>query len=82
MADYGIVTKSSQDWKNASGELRKLNQDNLYYTDNEYGFPIVKSSENMHIEELIPFHMCKKKLVRDKNKTVHFFLYDYKFEVL
>ena len=82
MADYKLVTKSSNTWNNSSGELRKLNQDNLYYTDNEYGFPIVKSSEGMNIQELIPFHMCKKKLVRDKDKTVHFFLDDYKFEVL
>ena len=82
MADYKLVTKSSNTWNNSSGELRKLNQDNLYYTDNEYGFPVVKSSEDMHIQELIPFHMCKKKLVRDKDKTVHFFLDDYKFEVL
>lgn len=82
MPDYGIVTKSSQDWKNASGDLKKLNQDKLYYTNNEYGFPVVKSSEFMTIDKLIPFHMCKKKLVRDKDKTVHFFLDDYKFEIL
>ena len=77
---YALVTKSSENWKaNKSGDLNKLNTNFLFETDNKYGLPVV-TSDDIDVEGLIPFHMCKKKLETDKNKAVHFFLDDYKFE--
>lgn len=77
---YSLVTKSSEKWQtNGSSELNKLNTFCLFETDNEFGFPEVTSNE-FTPTELIPFHMCKKQLKGDKEKGVHFFLDDYKFE--
>lgn len=80
MTMYKLLTKTSEKWEGkATSDLYKLNQHCMFVTDNEYGLPIVESS-NFTPTELIPFHLCKKMLKGDKHKTVHFFLDDYKFE--
>ena len=78
---YSLVTKTQDSWKSQkSGELDKLNISCLFETDNKYGFPEVKTSENFEVEDLIPFNLCKNRHKEDLNKGVHFFLDDYKFE--
>ena len=77
---YKLVTKSEANWNsNKSGDLNKLNTFCLFKTNDPYGFPEVKSNEFNPID-LIPYHTCKKKKIGDREKTVHFFLDDYKFE--
>ena len=78
---YSLVTKTQDSWKSRkSGELDKLNTSMLFETDNKYGFPIVKSSENFVCTDLLGFHMSKNLKMSDRDKAVHFFLDDYKFE--
>ena len=78
---YSLILKTSDTWRsNVSGDINKLNTNFLFETDNEYGFPIVKSSEDFRATDLIPFNLSKKKKAEDKDKAVHFFLDDYKFE--
>lgn len=78
---YSLEVKTSLNWRaKRSGDLNKLNTDYLFETDNEYGFPEVETSKDFSAEDLIGFNLCKKKREEDKNKAVHFFLDDYKFE--
>lgn len=78
---YSLVTKTQDKWNSkCSGELDKLNISCLFETDNKYGFPIVKTSEDFEVSDLIPFNLCKQKKKEDLDKGVHFFLDDYKFE--
>ena len=78
---YSLITKSEENWNaRKSSELDKLNTSFLFETDNKYGFPIVKTSEDFSAQDLIPFHMCKSMKKEDMDKAVHFFLDDYKFE--
>lgn len=77
---YSIVYKTSEKWKKKSGDTNALNTDWLFETDNEYGFPVVRSSPNFSAVDLLPFHMAKSLLKDDLNKAVHFFIDDYKFE--
>ena len=80
---YSLLTKTQENWKSAkSSELDKLNQSCLFETDNKFGFPIVSSSENFSVRDLIPFNVCKSTNRCDLGKAVHFFLDDYKFEQL
>ena len=78
---YSLVTKSQENWNaHKSGDLDKLNISCLFETTDEFGFPIVKSSLDFSCTDLLPFHMSKSMYKRDKDKAVHFFLEDYKFE--
>ena len=78
---YSLVTKTQETWKsNKSGELDKLNTSMLFETDNKFGFPVVRSNEDFKCSDLIGFHLSKKLLESDKDKAVHFFIDDYKFE--
>ena len=78
---YSLVTKTQESWKaQKSGELDKLNLSCLFETDNVYGFPVVKTSDEFEVTDLIPFNLCKQKKKEDLDKGVHFFLDDYKFE--
>lgn len=78
---YSLVTKTQDKWNShISGELDKLNISCLFETDNKYGFPVVKTSEDFAVKDLIPFNLCKQKKKEDLDKGVHFFLDDYKFE--
>ena len=80
---YSLILKTSDSWSaSKSSEINKLNTDYLFETDNEYGFPVVKSSENFSAKDLVPFNLCKSKKKEDMDKAVHFFLDDYKFEQL
>lgn len=79
---YKILTKTSSKWEgNSTKNLYKLNQNFLFETEDEYGFPEV-CSDDFVPEKLIPFNMCKKMKVGDKDKTVHFYIDDYHFESL
>ena len=77
---YQLITRTQEKWNTPSSELNRMNTDFLFETDNEFGFPIVRTSKDFHAEDLIPFHTCKKCLAKDRDKAVHFFLDDYKFE--
>ena len=77
---YSVVYKTSEKWKNKSGEINKLNTDYLFETDNEYGFPVVSSSPGFVASDLLPFHLAKGQYKDDLDKAVHFFIDDYKFE--
>lgn len=78
---YSLVTKTQDNWKSRkSSELDKLNTSILFETDNKFGFPIVKSSEDFSCTDLLGFHLSKNLKTQDKDKAVHFFLDDYKFE--
>lgn len=79
---YSIVYKTSEKWRNKSGDTNKLNTDWLFETDNEYGFPVVCSSPDFSATDLLPFHLAKKQYKNDLDKAVHFFIDDYKFEQL
>lgn len=80
---YKLLVKSQENWgSKVSGDLNKLNTFCLFETDNEYGFPEVKSSANLTPADLLMFHMSKKKLASDRDKTISFFIDDYKFEPL
>lgn len=78
---YSLVTKTQESWDaRKSGELDKLNQSFLFETENKYGFPVVRSSENFQCSDLVGFHLAKSMKSEHKGKAVHFFLDDYKFE--
>lgn len=78
---YKLLLKSQENWQaHTSGEMNKLNTDLIFETNNEFGFPVVRTSKDFRAEDLIPFHTCKNCRAEDKNKAVHFFLDDYKFE--
>ena len=78
---YSLVTKTQDNWESRkSSELDRLNTSMLFETDNRYGFPTVRSSENFSCSDLIGFHLSKKMKSCDLGKAVHFFLDDYKFE--
>lgn len=83
MSTYSLITKSQKNWSESkiSGNMNKLNTFCLFETNNKLGFPEVES-DIFNPNDLIPFHTIKKKLKGDKDKTVHFFLDDYKFEQL
>ena len=80
---YSLILKTSNSWRaGKSSEINKLNTDYLFESDNKFGFPVVKSSENFSAKDLVPFNLCKSKKKEDMDKAVHFFLDDYKFEQL
>lgn len=81
---YSLITKTSNNWKaHKSGNLNRLNTFCLFDEDiSTYDIPVVESSEDFCPEDLISFNGCANKRVSDKDKTVHFFIDDYKFEPL
>lgn len=79
---YSLKLKSSDNWVSSkfSGEMKKLNTDYLFETDNIYGFPKV-SSDDFIPKDLTAFNVFHSKgHTINKEEAVHFFIDDYKFE--
>lgn len=80
---YSLVTRTSKHWQsNLSGELNKQHTECIFETENRFGFPEIESTPDFEPEELIAFIHSKHQKKPDKNKTVHFFLDDYKIECI
>ena len=77
---YALVTKSSANWEaKKSGNINKLNQFCLFETDNEFGFPEVKSTLGFEPAKLAAFNTTRRNNT-NRELTVHFFIEDYMFE--
>lgn len=80
---YSLMLKTQKNWRpdRISGDVNKLNIDCLFETENEYGFPEVES--NLEPKDLLSFIYANRIPTKaEKEKAVHFFLDDYKFEKL
>lgn len=70
------------DWKNTPGSFDKLHIGDIFSSSNEYGIPDLLYQDFVPTD-LIPYGTeVRRGYAQARNKTVHFFLDDYRFESL
>lgn len=77
-----MTTRSSMNWRSPTGNIDPLNTSNLFYSDNEYGIPLLLKDDFIPKDLIMYGTEVRRSYAQTKDKTVHFFLDDYKFEPL
>lgn len=77
------ASRSCHNWKELPGGSDVLNlMKGMYYSDNEYGIPVISSLETSIPKDLVGYNETLRPKKDDWEKTIHFFLDDYKFETV
>lgn len=75
------TSRSCHNWEKLPGNSDVLNlMKGMYYSDNKYGIPVVSSLETSIPVDLVGYNETLRPKKDDWEKTIHFFLDDYKFE--
>jgi hypothetical protein len=75
-------TKSSQNWSTLPGNFDVLHTSSIYPSDNDYGIPLMFKQEFVPSDLIMYGSDIRRPKKANADKTVHFFLDDYKFEPL
>lgn len=77
-----LRTRSSQNWNSIPGNFDCCNVSQLFWGDNDYGIPLLKKDIFVP-KKLAPYGAEVRRYQKSaEGATIHFFLDDYKFEVL
>lgn len=77
------TSRSCHNWESLPGNSDVLNlMKGMYYSDNKYGIPVVSSLEAKIPVDLVGYNETLRPKKADWEKTIHFFLDDYKFETV
>lgn len=75
-----MTTRSSKNWSSDTGNINAQNVNMIFESDNEYGIPVLFDDDFIP-SALVPYGTEVRRSYKQAiDKTVHFFLDDYKFE--
>ena len=76
------MIRSTENWESIPGNYDSLNVSELFPSSNNYGIPDLLPCEVIP-EELVPYGtQVRRGYSQAKDKFIHFFLDDYKFETV
>ena len=76
------MTRSLDNWNSTPGNINSLNTDYIFESDNKYNIPNILPETEIPKELIMYGTEVRRSYAQTKDKTVHFFLDDYKFEPL